>query len=80
MQAAPDEVVPRPSGRASDLARTLGGDLLAGGMADVHPLDEHARGAESKGPFASRSDEQFDAFEVWDGARKVYVHPEPKSA
>ena len=24
----------------------------------------------------ARSDKPFDGFEVWDGARRVYVHPE----
>jgi hypothetical protein len=31
---------------------------------------------QSKTIFRERTDRPFDGFEVWDGARRVYVHPE----
>lgn len=31
---------------------------------------------QARAHFERRSIERFDGFEVWDGARRVYVHPE----
>ena len=31
---------------------------------------------QGKRVFGDRTDRPFDGFEVWDGARRVYVHPE----
>jgi hypothetical protein len=35
---------------------------------------------QGKRVFQERGDRPFDGFEIWDGARRVYVHPEATEA
>jgi hypothetical protein len=57
--------------------------MRKGHIGDVEflsPGPDEALIEQGKRIFLERTDRLFDGFEVWDGARRVYVHPEEEDS